>query len=81
MFQQVVWNLGRMFDRRMLFLPVRNRGNVIGFAFGEAMTKPGVKQLIDKAKQLEQLYQLEFSTYLLDLKRHNPNVFNRIIKS
>lgn len=81
MFQQVAWNMGRVFDRRMLFLPVRNRGNVIGIAFGEAFQKPNLKQLIDKAKQLEQQYQMEFPTYLLDLKRHNPNVFNRIIKS
>jgi spermidine synthase len=81
LFQQVAWNLGRVFDRRLLFLPVRNRGNIIGFAFGETMAKPGIKQLIDKAKRLEQLYQLEFPIFLLDLKRYNPNAFNRIIKS
>jgi len=81
LFQQVVWNMGRVFDRRMLFLPVRGRGNIIGFAFGEARPKPTLKQLIDHAKRLELQYQLEFPTYLLDLKRHNANVFNRIIKS
>lgn len=81
LFQQVAWNLGRVFDRQLLFLPVRNRGNIIGLAFGEAMVKPGIKQLIDKAKRLEQLYQLEFPIYLLDLKRYNPNAFNRIIKT
>jgi spermidine synthase len=81
MFQQVTWNMGRVFDRRMLFLPVRTRGNVIGFAFGEDFAKPSLKVLIEKARLLEQQYQIEFPTYLLDFKRHNPNVFNRIIKS
>ncbi|WP_426993733.1 spermine synthase [Methylomonas sp. CM2] len=80
LFQQVSWNLGRVFNWRMLFLPVRGRGNIIGFAFADQAAKPTLKSLIDRAKHLEQRYQIEFPTYLLDLKRHNPNVFNRIIK-
>jgi len=81
MFQQVAWNMGRMFDRRILFLPVRGRGNVIGFAFGEQMPKPSMKQLIDKAKLLEQRYQLEFPTFVQDFKRNNASVLNRVIKT
>lgn len=81
LFQKVVWNLGRVFDRRMLFLPVRNRGNIIGFAFGDAMNIPEFKRLIVKARVLEQSYQLEFPTFLFDLKRHNTNAFNRIFST
>jgi spermidine synthase len=81
MFQQVSWNMGRIFQQRMLFLPVRTRGNVIGFAFGEHMHKPTFKDLIQKAKLLEQRYQLEYLLFLQDFKRHNPNALTRVLKS
>ncbi len=79
MFQHVNWNMGRVFDRRILYLPVRGRGNVIGFAFGDGSPKPSMKALIEKAKLLEQRYQLEFPTFLQDFKRNNPSVLNRVI--
>ena len=81
MFQQVVWNMGRAFEQRMLFLPVRGRGNIIGFAFGEQMPKPSMKELIEKAKLLEQRYQLGFPTYILDFRRNNASVLKRVIKT
>ncbi|MDD4914981.1 MAG: spermine synthase [Methylococcales bacterium] len=81
LFQQVSWNMGRIFNHRVLFLPVRNRGNVIGFAFGEQTPRLDMKQLIDKARWLEQRHHLEFPVYLQDLKRNNPNVLNRLIKT
>ena len=81
MFQQVTWNMGRMFNRRMLFLPVRGRGNIIGFAFGEEMPKPGLQELIYKAKLLELRYQLEFPAFMQDFKRNNASVLNRVIKT
>jgi spermidine synthase len=79
-FQQVAWNLGRVFDWRILFLPVRKRGNVIGFAFNDGLPKPSMKQLQDKAKQLEQRYSLEFPTFVQDIKRNNNSVLKRCIK-
>lgn len=79
-FQTVAWNMGRIFDWRILFLPVRKRGNIIGFAFGENMPKPSLKELQLKAKQLEQQYYLEFPVFLQDIKRNNHNVLNRVIK-
>lgn len=81
MFQQVSWNMGRMFDSRMLFLPVRGRGNIIGFAFGEEMPKPALQELINKAKLLEQRYQLEFPTFMQDFKRNNASGLKRVIKT
>lgn len=79
LFQQVSWHLGRIFNWRILFLPVRGRGNIIGFAFGENFPKPNMKQLIDKASRLEQKYQLDFPTYVQDFKRNNPSIINRVI--
>lgn len=79
-FQQVTWNMGRVFEWRILFLPVRKRGNIIGFAFGKNMSKPTMKELLIKAKQLEQQYQLEFPTFIQDFKRNNSSVINRVIK-
>jgi spermidine synthase len=81
LFQQVSWNLNKVFNQRVLFLPVRNRGNVIGFAFAERKPKLNMKELIDKAKELEQRYHLEFPLYLQDLRRHNSPVLNRVIKT
>lgn len=81
LFQQVSWYLSRVFAERVVFLPVRNRGNSIGFAFANGMQKYSMKTLTIIAKQLEQRYQLEFSSYLQDLKRHNASVINRVIKS
>ena len=69
----------QVFQWRIIFLPVRKRGNVIGFAFGEQCSKPSMKDLIEKAKQLEQQYQLEFPIFLQDFKRNNPSVINRVI--
>ncbi|MBS3964483.1 MAG: spermine synthase [Methylomonas sp.] len=79
--QQVSWNLNRVFESRLLLLPVRNRGNVIGFAFGAKFGKPTLKTLMDRAQRLEQQLDIEFPLYLYDLKRNNPNTFNRIIKT
>jgi len=78
LFQQVAWNLGRVFDWRIVFLPVRKRGNIIGFAFNDGMTKPSFKATQQKALQLELTYQLEFPTFIHDIKRNNTKIFNRV---
>lgn len=80
-FQQTSWNLGRVFDWQMIFLPVRERGNIIGFAFGEKYQKQTMKQLQKKALKLERYYQLEFPQFVRDLKRNNSRLFNRVIQS
>jgi spermidine synthase len=60
---------------------VRGRGNVIGFAFNENFSKLSLKELKIKALELEKTYQLEFSDFVSELKKHNPNTFHRIIKT
>ncbi len=79
--EQVTWHLERSFAERLLFLPVRTRGNIIGFAFGPQKPKPDLKALQTKARDLEQRYQLEFPSYMLDIKRHNHHTLNRVINT
>ncbi|PKM11342.1 MAG: spermine synthase [Gammaproteobacteria bacterium HGW-Gammaproteobacteria-3] len=81
LFQQVAWHLGQIFNWRILFLPVRGRGNIIGFAFNEGVAKPTLKILKNRALTLEQHYHLEFPAFVQDFKRNNNKVFNRVIKS
>lgn len=79
-FEEVCWNLQRSFDDRVVFLPVKNRGNVIAIAFGADKPRFAIKSLIDQAQQLELLYQLEFPVYLQDIRRHNHQNLHRVFK-
>jgi spermidine synthase len=81
LFQTVTWNMGRVFDWRILFLPVRKRGNIIGFAFREQAPKYSLKYLRDKALILEDQYQLEFPTFVRDFKRHNTTILDKVIQT
>jgi len=80
LFQDVTWNMGRVFKWRILFLPVRKRGNIIGFAFRENAPKYSLKELRAKANQLEQQYQLNFPQFVKDFKRNNATVLDKVIK-
>lgn len=80
LFQEVTWNMGRVFEWKILFLPVRKRGNIIGFAFRENTPKYSMKQLREKAKQLEQQYQIDFPSFVTDFKKNSTAVLNRVIK-
>ena len=80
LFQQVAWHLGQIFDWRILFLPVRGRGNVIGFAFNDGVARPTMKAMKARANELELHYCLGFPTFIQDIKRHNSKVLTRVIK-
>ncbi len=79
-FQQVSQWLARAFNWQVLFLPVRDRGNIIAFAFNNYAPLFSLKELRINALALEQQYQIEFPTFLKDLKRHNASTFNKVIK-
>ncbi len=72
--------LGRAFKQKTLFLPIQDRGNVIGFAFNEDLPFFTLKQLRQHAIALEQYYQIEFPTFLKDLRKHNARSFDQFIK-
>jgi spermidine synthase len=78
-FRQIALWLGRTFDWRILFLPVKGRGNIIGLAFNEEAPRQSMKDLRTRAIVLEQLYQIEFISYLKDLLRHNSSVLSNSI--
>lgn len=71
--------LGRTFKQRTLFLPVRERGNVIGIAFNEDATFFTLKHLRQHALNLEQQYQIEYPDFLKDLKKYNTRTFDQLI--
>jgi spermidine synthase len=81
LFQQVAQWLGRTFDWRILFLPVKGRGNIIGLAFNEKAPLFTIKDLRTRAIILEQQYQIEFISYLKEIIKHNSSVINNSIKS
>jgi len=80
LFRQVALWLGRAFDWRILFLPVKDRGNIIGLAFNEEAPLHSMKDLRTRAIILEQLYQIEFISYLKEIAKHNSSVINNSIQ-
>lgn len=72
--------LKTIFKQRVLFLPVKNRGNVIALVFAEQLKFPSLKQLREQADALEQLYQIEYNTFLKDLKKNNAQTFKQFIQ-
>ncbi len=80
-FQQVSLWLGRVFDWQTLFLPIRDRGNIIALAFNDYSPRYSMKELRTNALELEQQYQIEFPTFLKDLRKYNASTFNQVIKT
>jgi len=79
-YENVSWNLQQVFEERVLFLPVRGRGNVIAFAFNEAYLKQDFRQLVKQAQKLQQDHLLDFPLYLKDLRKNNPKNLRKIMK-
>jgi spermidine synthase len=73
-----VW-INRIFKQKTLFLPIRDRGNVIGLAFNEDVPFFNLKYLRQHAMALEQYYEIEFPDFLKDLKRNNEHTFSQLI--
>jgi spermidine synthase len=71
--------LERAFNDRVLRLPVRNRGNVIGMAFNKNIPRFSYKDLKLKALELENQYQIEFPLFLSDIRKHNPYTIYTLI--
>lgn len=81
LFDKISWWLGQSFNARLLFLPVPDKGNIIGFAFAENVACCSMKHLRERAKQLETCHQIEFSAFLREFKRHNLHSTSKIITS
>ena len=81
LFRQLSWEMGTTFNGKVLFLPVRGRGNVIAIAFADGVGTFSMKALRARAKQLDEQYQIEFTDYIKDIKRNNGRILNRVIKA
>ena len=80
LFQQTALWLGRTFSWKILFLPVKDLGNIIGLAFNEDAPLHSMKDLRTRAIILEHLYQIEFITFLKEIAKHNASVINNTIQ-
>ena len=80
LFEQYAWYLGRVFNWRILFLPVRGKGNIIGFAFADGVKKKTFAELKTRAAALERQLQIEFPVFVTDIRKHNPSVIRNVIK-
>jgi spermidine synthase len=71
--------LNEAFQERVLLLPVNAHDNVIALAFNKEAPLYSLKALRHRAERLEQVYRLEFSSFLKTLTQSNPRVINRVI--
>ncbi|WP_428354916.1 spermine synthase [Methyloprofundus sp.] len=81
LFKQISWEMGTIFDWKVLYLPVRGRGNVIAIAFADGVGTYSMKALKTRAKQLDEEYHIEFIDFIKDLQRNNSKELKRVIKA
>ena len=81
LFKQISWEMDVIFQGKILFLPVRGRGNVIAIAFADGVDQFSMKALKVRARLLEEQYQIEYIDFLKDLKRKNSKELKRVIKA
>lgn len=77
-FTQLFSWLGRLFEAKLLFLPVQGMVNVIGLFFHEDTPIYSRKVLQKRAVQLEKKYRLPFKQFLKDLIAYNPNFIDNV---
>ena len=78
-FQKIALWLGKLFNWKLLFVPVKGRGNIIGLAFHSKTPVYSLKDLRTRAIVLEHLHQIEYTYYLKDLVKHNASVLKNVI--
>ncbi len=77
-FEELFAWLGRLFQAKLLFLPVHGMVNMIGFFFHENTPIYSRKALQKRAVQLEKKYQLPFKRYLKEFIAYNPNFIDNV---
>ncbi|MDD5463002.1 MAG: spermine synthase [Methylococcales bacterium] len=80
LFQQISLWLCQIFNWKVLFLPVRDKGNIIAFAFNDSVPRYSMKELRMQALTLEQHYRIEFPVFLKDIGKHNASTITLLIK-
>jgi len=78
-FQENANNLLRVFERRVCFLPVKGRANVIAFCFSPHYPQLAHKTVLKQALFLERSYNIEMSLFLKILIQHNPKTIKYLL--
>jgi spermidine synthase len=71
--------LERIFNDKVLKLPVRNRGNLIAIAFNQQQNRYELKSLKVKAKELEGQLNIQYPVYLKDIIKNNAYTIHSVI--
>jgi spermidine synthase len=72
----------RIFNDKVIKLPVRNRGNIIAMGFNPLLPRTDWKDIKQNAAALEHEFQIEYPLYLRDIDRNNPyNIHTLVNKS
>ncbi|MEC4748550.1 spermine synthase [Methylomicrobium sp. Wu6] len=71
--------LNKAFQERVLYLPIKTHDNIIALAFNKGAPQYSLKTLRSRAEALEQIYGLDFSSFLKALIKSNSSVINRVI--
>lgn len=80
LFEQIEWYLSRSFEEKLLYLPVKKRGNVIVFCFPEQMPQLTGKSLRSRAEAMAACSGIEYPVFLKDLKKYNTGVTKKLFK-
>ncbi len=78
--QIAAW-LGDSFQKQTLFMPVLDKGNIIGLAFKNSRVRYDWQLLKDRSVALEQEFRIEFPFFLKVLKKHNTVTFDQLVAS
>ncbi|CAG7857034.1 spermidine synthase [biofilm metagenome] len=71
--------LERIFNDKVLKLPVRNRGNLIAMGFNPALPRVDWKVIKRKVVELEEQFHIEYSLLLKDIASNNPYNIHTLI--
>lgn len=78
-YQTLLRNMAEGFAGQILRLPVEQRANLVALGLDKSCGRQELKQLHDRAQQLEQRYGLELPRLLRDLQRHNGPLMRRLL--
>ena len=80
LFEQTAWYMSRSFNGQTMFLPVRDRANIIGLGFPGRLPKLSDKSLKARAELLEACSHIEYPVFLKELKKYNRRITTRFFK-
>ncbi len=78
-FQKISAWLSAAFSWRVLFMPVSDKGNIIGLAFNNPDARYTGQWLKDRSITLERQFHIEFPLFLKALQKHNARIFEHLV--